>query len=239
MRPPLFFGTLLAMSTQSRHGDRLHERRTRMDTMRAELKRLFPDASIALHFETNWQLYVAVVLSAQCTDKRVNAVTKELFKKYPHLEDYVHADFDEFANDIRSTGFFRNKARNILNAAQQVYYEYGGELPQSMDALTKLPGIGRKTANVILGNAYDIVDGIAVDTHVRRFALKFDLTDHDDPVGIEYDLMELIPKEEWFSFTYRIIEYGRQICPARKHDCKEHPLSKLYPPAAHTWPKAG
>jgi endonuclease-3 len=168
----------------------------------------------------------------------VNEVTKELFKKYRTLDDYVDADPEEFQKDIKSTGFYRNKTKSILQAAKIVKEQHGGKLPDTMDELTKVPGVGRKTANVILGNAYGIVDGIAVDTHVKRFAQKFDLTDHDDPKNIEYDLMALMPKEEWFYFTYRMIEYGRHICPARKHDCAEHPLTKIYPKAADIWPKA-
>lgn len=206
--------------------------------MSATLKKLFPRARIALAYRTTWELLVAVVLSAQCTDKRVNLVTKDLFKKYKKLDDYVAADLHEFERDIKSTGFFRNKAKNILAVSRMVKKDFNGRVPGAMEELLKLPGVARKTANVILGNAFHHVEGIAVDTHVRRFALKFDLTDSRDPKKIEQDLMEILPKKEWFNWTYRVIEYGRQICPAHRHECVNHPLSKLYPKAAHTWPRA-
>lgn len=181
---------------------------------------------------------VAVILSAQCTDKKVNEVTQQLFKKYHTIHDYRVAPPEEFERDIRSTGFYRNKTKNIQAAAALIEDRFGGEIPQSMEELLSIPGVARKTANVVLGNAFGIVEGIAVDTHVKRFVQKFDLTDAHDPVGIEKELMVLLPQKEWFSITYRLIEYGRQICPARVHDCAAHPLTKLYPPAAHRWPSA-
>lgn len=200
------------------------------------LKKLFPDAKIALKYENPWELLVAVVLSAQCTDKKVNEVTEKLFKKYRTLEDYVRANPKEFERMIRPTGFYRNKAKNILAAAKIVKEKFKGKVPCTMEELLTLPGVARKTANIILGNACNVVVGIAVDTHVRRLSLKLGLTDHDDPVKIERDLMQLLPQKEWFKFTYRMIEYGRKICPARKHECKDHPLTKIYPPAANLWP---
>ncbi|MCL4392084.1 endonuclease III [Patescibacteria group bacterium] len=201
------------------------------------MKKLFPKASIALTYRTNWELLVAVELSAQCTDKKVNEVTKELFKKYWKLDDYVHAKQSEFEQDIRATGFYRNKARNILAAAKIVKEKFHGKIPRTMEEILTIPGVARKTANVVLGNAYGVVEGIAVDTHVRRLALKLGLTDHDDPVKIERDLMEIFPKKDWFKLTYWLIEYGRHVCPARPHDCINHPLTKIYPPAANIWPK--
>jgi endonuclease-3 len=215
-----------------------HERAARARALLRKLASLFPDAGIALRYSSPWELTVAVQLSAQCTDKKVNEVTEKLFKKYPSLESYLEADPRQFERDIYQTGFFRNKARNILAAARQIHDEYGGAVPDSMENLLRLPGVARKTANVILANAFGKAEGIAVDTHVRRFAIKFDLTDHDDPVRIERDLMGIIPRTQWISATYRIIEYGRQICPARKHPCESHPLSILYPPAAKRWPAA-
>jgi len=203
-----------------------------------ELKKLFPNASIMLKYKNNWELLVAVILSAQCTDKRVNIVTKELFKKYKTLDDYVKANPEEFEQDIKTTGFFRNKAKNILAAAKIVKKQFGGKLPKTMREMLTIPGVARKTANVVLGNAYGIVEGIAVDTHVRRFVIRFDLSDYTDPVRIEQSLMELLPKKDWFQSTYLFIEYGRHVCPARKHDCITHPLTKIYPKAAHIWPKA-
>jgi len=190
------------------------------------LKNLFPKPEIALNFSNNWELYVAVVLSAQCTDKKVNEVTEKLFKKYKILDNYVKADMREFEKDIKSAGFFRNKAKNILSAAKIIRDEYGGRLPDSMDELVKIPGIGRKSANIILGKAYNIVEGIAVDTHVKRLAKLYGLTDNTDPVKIEQDLMRIIPKKEWLDFTYRLIDYGRKYCPAKKHDHENCPLSK-------------
>lgn len=190
-----------------------------------ELKRLFPAAEIALYYSNNWELMVAVQLSAQCTDKRVNIVTPLLFKKYPRLEDYCAADPVEFEKDIHSTGFFRNKTKNILAAAKMVRDTFGGEIPHTMKDILTIPGVARKTANVVLGNAYGVVDGIAVDTHVMRLAQKLGLTKHKDPVRIERDLMAAIPKEEWFAFTYRLIDYGRAYCVAHPHDHATCPLT--------------
>lgn len=190
-----------------------------------ELKRLFPKAHIALNYSSNWELLVAVQLSAQCTDKRVNMVTPVLFKKYPRLEDYCAADPAEFEKDIHSTGFFRNKTKNILAAAKMVKEKFGGEVPRTMAEILTVPGVARKTANVVLGNAYGVVEGIAVDTHVMRLAQKLGLTKHKNPVKIERDLMAVIPKKEWFAFTYRLIDYGRAYCVARPHDHAKCPLA--------------
>ena len=201
------------------------------------LKKLYPHPKIALQYGNNWELLVSVILSAQCTDKKVNEVTPVLFKKYRALNDYVKAKQAAFERDIRPTGFYRNKAKNILAAAKIVKEHFGGTLPKTMEEMLTIPGVARKTANVVLGNAYGVVEGIAVDTHVRRFALKFDLSDSGDPVRIERDLMALLPKKEWFLITYRLINYGREICTARPHPCEGHPLSKIYPPAANRWPK--
>jgi endonuclease-3 len=212
------------------------ERIIRAENVVRELKSLFPQPRIALKYGNNWELLVAVVLSAQCTDKKVNEVTEKLFQKYKTTEDYVRADLHEFENDIKQTGFYKNKAKNVLASAKIVTERFGGGVPKTMEELLTLPGVARKTANIVLGNAYGIVEGIAVDTHVRRLSIKLDLTDKKDPNKIEQDLMKLIPKEEWFGFTYRLIEYGRSICPARKHECSEHPLTVLYPPSADRWP---
>jgi endonuclease-3 len=168
----------------------------------------------------------------------VNKVTEKLFKKYTTLADYVDADLAEFEQDIRSTGFYRNKAKNILAAARMVHETFHGKIPSTMADMLTIPGVARKTANVVLGNAHGVVEGIAVDTHVRRLCLKFDLTDHRDPKKIEQDLMSMVSKKDWFLLTYLFIEYGRQMCPARRHPCEDHPLTKLYPAAASRWPKA-
>ncbi|MEX0917120.1 MAG: endonuclease III [Candidatus Paceibacterota bacterium] len=207
------------------------ERKKRVALLLKELKKLYPNPTIALRYKNNWQLLVAVILSAQCTDIMVNKVTKNLFKKYKTLDEYVHADIEEFQKDIKSTGFYRNKAKNILAAAKKIKKEFGGKLPNTMEEILTIPGVARKTANVVLGNAYGVVDGIAVDTHVRRFAFRFNLTDFHDPVRIERDLMEILPRGEWFLFTYRVIEYGRHIAPARKYDTKNDPLVGVYPEA--------
>ncbi len=191
-----------------------------------ELKQLLPKAKIVLNYGDSWELLVAVVLSAQTMDKKVNEVTARLFRKYKTLDDYLKAKPAEFANDIKQIGLYRGKAKNILATAKIVKVKYGGKIPRTMAELVELPGVGRKTANVILGNAYGIVDGIAVDTHVRRLSRLFGLTKHDDPVKIEKDLMTLLPKKEWFKFTYRMIDYGRKYCTAR---CKHQrcPLRKF------------
>lgn len=212
------------------------ERKKRIGKILNVLKKLFPHPKIALKYGNNWELLIAVELSAQCTDKKVNEVTEKLFKKYRKLDDYVGVAPKEFEKDIKSTGFYRNKAKNILAAAKMIKEKFKGKIPRTMEEILTIPGVARKTANVVLGNAYGVIEGIAVDTHVRRFALKFDLSDYDNPNKIEQDLMRLLPQKEWFSFTYRMIEYGRQACPARKHDCKNHPLTKIYPPAANRWP---
>ncbi len=211
-------------------------RTLRAKKIAAVLKKLFPDAKIVLKYSNPWELLVSVILSAQCTDKKVNEVTEKLFKKYKTLDDYLKADPKEFEKDIKPTGFYRAKAKNILASAKLVKEKFKGKVPCTMEELLTLRGVARKTANIILGNACNTVVGIAVDTHVRRLAIKLGLTDREDPVKIEQDLMKLLPKKEWFKLTYRLIEYGRQICPRRKHDCKNHPLTKIYPQAANNWP---
>ncbi|PIT91258.1 endonuclease III [Candidatus Kaiserbacteria bacterium CG10_big_fil_rev_8_21_14_0_10_49_17] len=213
-------------------------RRERAKEMMRVLKKLYPNPETELIYSSNWELLVAVILSAQCTDKRVNEVTKTLFKKYKTLDDYVHANREEFEHDIKPTGFYRNKAKNILNAAKVLKEEFNGRLPKTITEMLTIPGVARKTANVVLGNAYGIHEGIAVDTHVRRLAIRFDLTDYTDPIRIEKDLMEIIPKEEWPYVNHAMVLYGRYICPARVHECEKHPLTKIYPRAVDIWPKA-
>jgi len=214
------------------------ERKKRARAMVRILKKLFPDAGMVLKYSNDFELLVAVILSAQCTDKMVNKVTERLFKKYKKLDDYVNANQKEFEQDIKQSGFYKNKAKNILAAAKLIKEKYNGKIPKTMEGMLTIPGAARKTANVVLGNAYEIVEGIAVDTHVRRFVIRFDLSDFKDPVRIEQDLMKLLPKKEWFNVTYYMIEYGREICPARMHDCRDHPLTKMYLKAAYTWPKS-
>lgn len=206
--------------------------------MNAILRRLYPNARIALNFSNDWELMVAIQLSAQCTDERVNLVTKNLFEKYPKLDDYVEVSKSKFEKDIHSCGFYRNKTKNILAAAKVIKEKYGGKIPSAMNELLAMPGVARKTANVVLANVHGIAEGIAVDTHVRRFAIRFDLSDYRDPVRIEKDLMDIMPKQDWRMFNHRLVHYGRDTCSARKHDCLKHPLTRTYPRAADIWPKA-
>ena len=205
----------------------LRERKSKAAKIVKRLKELFPDATIALNYSNNWELLVAVILSAQCTDKKVNEVTAKLFKKYRKLDDYVSANPKEFEADIHSTGFYHNKTKNILAAAKMVREVFKGRVPKTMEELLQIPGVARKTANVVLGTAYGVAEGIAVDTHVIRLANLLGLTDHKDPVKIERDLMDILPKEEWIGFTYRLINYGRSYCNARPHDHAACPLSNL------------
>lgn len=193
--------------------------------MLKELRRLFPGApKTSLNYRASFELLFAVILSAQCTDKKVNEVTERLFKKYATLDAYALADPKTLEQDIRETGYFRAKARHIIGAAAMLKERFRSRLPKTIAEMILLPGVGRKTANVVLGNVYGVVEGIAVDTHVKRFARRFSLSDSNNPVAIERDLMEVVPKKYWFAWTHYCIEYGRQICPARKHDCSRHPL---------------
>lgn len=192
-----------------------------------ELKKLFPHAKIMLRYSSPWELLVAVILSAQCTDKMVNKVTEKLFKKYIYLDNYVNADVREFEKDIYATGFYRVKTKHILESARIIRERYKGEVPQNMEEILLLPGVGRKTANVVLGNAYGIIEGIAVDTHVIRLSRILLLSRHTEPEKIEKDLMKIVPRREWLHFTYLLIEYGRRYCYARKHDHKNCPLTKI------------
>lgn len=210
----------------------LKTRKRRAAKILRALKKLFPHAGMILKYGNNWELVVAVQLSAQCTDKQVNKVTPALFKKYRTLDDYVRAGktkqgIRQFEQDIYATGFYRNKTKNILAAAKMVKEKFGGKVPRTMKELLILPGVARKTANIVLGNAYGIVEGIAVDTHVSRLARKLGLSNHEDTDKIERDLMALFPRREWFDLTYRLIEYGRKYCPARSHDHRHCPLTKL------------
>jgi endonuclease III len=214
------------------------ERVARVRAMNRILVKLYPNPRIALNYSSNWELLVAVQLSAQCTDERVNIVTAKLFAKYTTIQSYAASSQDEMERAVFQCGFYRNKARNIRNAARMIIDEFGGEVPSTMDELLRIPGVARKTANVVLSNAFGIHDGIAVDTHVRRFAIRFDLSDYKDPVRIERDLKLIMPQKYWWGFNHRLVWYGREYCPARQHDCSKHPLSKIFPPALTVWPKA-
>lgn len=193
------------------------------------LKKEYPDAHIALKFSNPLELLVATVLSAQCTDVTVNRVTTALFKKYKTAKDYANADTKEFEQDIRSTGFYHNKAKNIINAAKLIVERYSGRVPDTMERLITLPGVARKTANIVLFNAFNKIEGIAVDTHVRRLSQRLTLTENEDPEKIEQDLMTLIPKGMWGKFSYLLIDHGRKICIAKMPLCPKCVLRNLCP----------
>jgi endonuclease III len=211
----------------------LQNRKERTARIIAALKKDYPDARIALNFGNPLELLVATILSAQCTDKRVNLVTGSLFNKYPTAEDYAAADPEKFAADIRSTGFFRNKTKSVLGAAGRIVKNFGGKVPDNMADLLTLPGVARKTANVVLSGAFGKNEGIVVDTHVIRLAQRLRLTAHDDNSGdrIEKDLIALVPRVEWTHFGNRLIWHGRQVCAARHPACARCSLSKLCPSA--------
>ncbi len=209
---------------------KLREERRRARKILQQLKKWKPDAKIVLRYDNNIQLLVAVMLSAQCTDKKVNEVTGKLFKKYKTLEDFAKADLKTFEQEIRSTGFYHNKAKNIMAAAKMILDKFGGKMPKTMDEMIELPGVARKTANVVLGNAYGVVEGIAVDTHVRRVSRHLGLTNEQNPDKIEQDLMRLFDKKDWFKLTYLFIEYGRNVHTAKKPlPCSRGPLKGLCP----------
>jgi endonuclease-3 len=197
----------------------------------ARLKRRYPEARCALDHRDPLELLVATILSAQCTDARVNLVTKDLFAKYRTAQDYADANPAVFEQEIKSTGFFRNKTKSILGMAQALVERHGGRVPRTMDQLTALPGVGRKTANVVLGTAFGINQGVVVDTHVSRIANRLKLTRRTDPVKIEQDLMKLVPRKEWSDFSHLLIHHGRQICEARKPKCEICPVNELCPSA--------
>ncbi len=192
------------------------------------LAKLYPDAHCALHYQNPLQLLIATILSAQCTDVRVNLVTPALFARYPNAQAFADADLGELEKAIQSTGFFRNKAKNIQACCRLIALQHGGRVPATMEELVPLPGVGRKTANVILGNAFG-VPGITVDTHVGRLSRRMGLTKHEDPVKVERDLMDLVPQKDWTMFSHRMIFHGRQVCAARTPDCEGCALAKDCP----------
>lgn len=204
----------------------------------AYLKKAYPDPATELAYTTPFQLVASVILSAQCTDKNVNRVTATLWKKYKTISDFADAKIGTFQKEISSIPFFRNKAKAIIAAAQAIRTHHNGKVPATEHALVELPGIGYKTAHVVLGELFDSWEGIPTDTHVRRFALRFGLTSHTDLTKISKDLEALIPKKDWKYVNNGLVLYGRYICTARPHPCDDHPLTKLYPKAATIWPKA-
>lgn len=202
-----------------------------VDTIIARLREAYPDAHCELNYDTAHQLLVATILSAQCTDERVNQVTPDLFAAYPTIADFAAADRVELEGAIHSTGFFRQKAKYIQESSQAILYEYGGELPGTMEELLTLNGVARKTANVVLGEIFNVADGITVDTHVKRLAKRLGLTGYTDPARVEKDLMAIIPQESWIEISHLLIFHGRRICFARKPDCANCPLNDLCPSA--------
>ena len=203
----------------------------------AYLKKAYPKPKSELNYRMPFQFVAAVILSAQCTDKAVNRLTGTLFKKYKTTKDFAEADSAIFTKEISSIPFFRNKAKAIIGAAKEIQEKHGGAVPRTEAELVALPGIGYKTAHVILGELFDIWEGIATDTHVKRFAYRFDLSDHTDLTKISKDLEALIPKKDWKYVNNGLVFYGRYVCPARPHDCTSHPLTTLWPPAAKRWSK--
>ena len=217
---------------------RFEERQARAKKIVAYLKKAYPVPQTELHFKTPIQLVVAVMLSAQSTDKRVNLVTSTLFKKYRTVADFADADLAALTEEIASITFFRNKAKHIRAMANMIRGEFGGKIPKTEAELVRLPGIAYKTAHVVLGELHEIWEGIPTDTHVRRFALRFDLTDRTELTKISKDLEVLISKRDWKYVNNGLVLYGRYVCPALPHPCEDHPLTKIWPPAAHRWPKA-
>ncbi|MFA5554474.1 MAG: endonuclease III [Phycisphaerae bacterium] len=195
------------------------------------LKKAYPDAKTELIFNNPLELLIATILSAQCTDVRVNMVAKVIFKKYKSAGDWVEAPISEIEQDIKSTGFFRNKAKNIKGACEKIISDFNGEVPKTMEELTSLPGVGRKTANVILSNAFG-VPGITCDTHVIRLSRRLGLSANSDPVKLEFDLADIVPKKDWSIFSHSMVLHGRYVCKARKPDCENCPVS-IYCPAAN------
>lgn len=203
------------------------ERKARLAKILALLDQMYPNVTCELHHENAWQLLVATILSAQCTDKRVNMVTPGLFKKYPTIQDFAAVSPEELGEDIKSTGFYNNKAKSVIGAAKTVLGNFGGEVPRTMEEMLTIPGAARKTANVVLGTVYGIASGVVVDTHVQRISRRLDLTKEEDPVKIERDLAKLLPQDRWILFSHQMIHHGRRMCMARNPQCGECPLNSI------------
>jgi len=210
----------------------LQDKQVRARKIVAGLRETYPDAHCELIYSSPLELLVATILSAQCTDKRVNIVTAELFRKYRSAADYANADPTELEQVIKTTGFFRNKAKNIQTCCRKLVEKHGGEVPRTMEELIQLDGVGRKTANVVLGNAFDINVGVVVDTHVGRLSERLDLTKERNPEKVEQDLMKLVPREQWALFSHWLIWHGRRRCSARKPDCANCEINELCPSCA-------
>ncbi|MEP6962301.1 MAG: endonuclease III [Acidobacteriota bacterium] len=203
------------------------ERKGRLQAILDGLDRLYPNVTCALDHSSGWELLVATILSAQCTDKRVNMVTPGLFRKYPTIQDFASAAQEEMAQEIRSTGFFNNKAKSVIGAARTILRDFGGEVPRDIEKLLTVPGAARKTANVVLGTVYGIASGVVVDTHVQRISRRLDLTKETDPVKIEKDLIKILPQERWILFSHQVIHHGRGPCVARNPKCAECGMERL------------
>ena len=203
------------------------ERKARVLEILRRLDEMYPHATCALVHHSPWELLVATILSAQCTDKRVNEVTPGLFRKYPTPKDFAAVRQEALANEIRSTGFFNNKSKSLIGAAKKILTDFGGKVPKTIEEVLTIPGAARKTANVVLGTAYGIPSGVVVDTHVQRVSRRLDLTRQTDPVKIERDLMKIIPLEKWILFSHQIIHHGRALCQARKPRCAECKLEPV------------
>ena len=212
------------------------KRRVRAHRIVTYLKKAYPKPKSELTYQTPFQFVVAVILSAQCTDKVVNRVTEKLFKKYKTPSDFAKANPRVFQKEISSITFFRNKTKSIISTAKDVVKIFDGRVPKTAEELQKLHGVGYKTAHVILGELYNVWEGIPTDTHVRRFAYRFDISNHRDLTKISKDLEELVPKKDWKYVNNGLVLYGRYTCPARVHDCKNHPLTQIWPKAATRWP---
>jgi endonuclease-3 len=219
------------MVKKTKKSEPLQELKSRTRKIISRLTKTFPNPKIALEHRDPLQLLVATILSAQCTDERVNQVTPSLFKKYRTAKDYAEANVAEFEQEIRSTGFFRAKAKSIINCCKQLVERHGGKVPQTMDELVQLPGIGRKTANCVLGGAYGIASGVVVDTHVKRLSQRIGFSKEDDPEKIELNLMEIVPKKDWIDFGNMLIWHGRRTCQARKPNCPDCVINDLCPSA--------
>jgi endonuclease-3 len=206
-------------------------RKARTAEILARLKQSYPDSRCSLDFQTPLQLLVATVLAAQCTDERVNAVTPALFRRYPTARDYAAASLPELEEMVRTTGFYRNKARALQGLGTALAGEFGGEVPADMEKLRTLPGVGRKTANVVLGNAFQVNEGVVVDTHVQRVSRRLGLTEETDPEKIERDLIPLVPREDWTVWSHLLIDHGRAVCKARRPECAICPVADLCPSA--------
>jgi endonuclease-3 len=216
---------------KQRSADMNSDVKTRLLKIIELLEKEHSDAKIALNYANPLELLIATILSAQCTDERVNIVTKTLFKNYKQPEDYAKAELKELEQDIKSTGFYRNKAKNIKKCCQMLIEKFDSQVPKTMEELLELPGVARKTANIVLSNAYGMIEGIAVDTHVRRLANRLGLTENEDPSKIEEDLMKIVPRAKWARFTDLLIFHGRRVCIAKKPKCEKCVLNKLCPSA--------